>query len=114
MSLATGGFQPDDTICDDGMTTTIRASPWCAGDVRSAVKAKVSDSLIMELGRWKSSAWRYYLFHSKLDLQGACLQMWKCSSRVSLDEGTRVGAVELQALGANDDTLFIRKLEKAC
>ena len=89
-------------ILDDyGKSTKLKAS-WRAGGVRSAVKAGVSELLIMEIGRWRSSAWRHYLFHSPWDLQGACLQMWNASARVELKEGARVGSVELMSLGEED------------
>jgi hypothetical protein len=46
----------------------------------------------MELGRWKSSAWRYYLLHTGRDLCAAGAQMWASArSQSPTDELLRVG-----------------------
>jgi hypothetical protein len=63
-------------VCPVGNPTMVRASSWRAGGVRSATDANVSDSVIMEVGRWRSAAWRHYLFYSPLDIRGACQNMW--------------------------------------
>jgi hypothetical protein len=62
-----------------GSPTTVKASSWRAGGVRSAVDAGISEQMMMELGRWKSSAWTSYLTHSSLDLRGASWAMWRAA-----------------------------------
>jgi hypothetical protein len=69
-----------DILDPAGLPTQILASSWRAGGVRSALDARLSESVIMELGRWRSSAWRHYLLLSPLDLQGACRRMWDVSA----------------------------------
>ena len=90
-------------IDDQGACSQLRASSWRAGAVRSAISAGLSESVIMELGRWKSTAWRHYLFFSQLDLQGACLKMWRSSESVEVMEGMRVGSVALTSLVAEEE-----------
>ena len=48
-----------DGLCPSGEPTQILASSWRAGGVRSAYDAHIPESVIMELGRWRSSAWRH-------------------------------------------------------
>lgn len=62
-----------------GKPSRLLMSSWRSGAVRSAVDAGISESLIMELGRWSSVAWRYYLIHSSSDLRGAGFRMWRSS-----------------------------------
>ena len=84
-------------VCPDGLPTKINASSWRAGGVASALKARLSDSVIMEFGRWRSSAWKHYLMFSPLDLQGACRRMWEASC----GDGS-VGTVSMQVGGSFD------------
>lgn len=59
------------TFVDDlGRKLTVKMTSWRAGGVRSAVDVGLSEPMIKELGRWRSSAWTSYLIHSCLDLQG--------------------------------------------
>jgi hypothetical protein len=81
-----------------GRATTVKMASWRAGAVSSAIKAGVSEALIMELGRWRSYAWRHYLLHSPTDLQDAGLQLW---SGMSLDSGLGVGAVSSTGPGGD-------------
>ena len=60
----------------------MKMASWRAGAVRSATDAGLSDSLIMELGRWKSNAWMHYLLHTPVDVQGAVRGMWQAMSPV--------------------------------
>jgi hypothetical protein len=84
-------------VCPEGKPTKINASSWRAGGVASALKARLSDSMIMEFGRWRSSAWKHYLMFSPLDLQGACRRMWEASG----GDGA-VGSVSMQEGGSFD------------
>jgi hypothetical protein len=52
--------------------------------------------MIMELGRWRSSAWRSYLLHTALDVQGAARRML-AASEVEVDSlpmvvGSEIGS----------------------
>jgi hypothetical protein len=60
----------------NGTTLPLKAASWRAGGVVSAKQAGLSDSLIMFLGRWTSCAWRHYLLHTPVDVQGAAQRMW--------------------------------------
>ena len=62
-------------VDDMGRVLDVKMASWRAGGVQSAVKAKVPEPLIMELGRWKSLAWRSYLLLTALDVQGAARSM---------------------------------------
>jgi hypothetical protein len=63
-------------VAADGSPLRIRASSWRCGAVRSALDAKLSDSVIMSLGRWRSVAWTHYAQLALSDLQGASAAMW--------------------------------------
>jgi hypothetical protein len=63
-----------------GRPTSVMSSSWRAGGVRSAVDAGLSEALIMDLGRWKSSAWASYLLHTSADLCAASSRMWHAAS----------------------------------
>jgi hypothetical protein len=65
----------------DGTVLSMRAASYRAGGVRSAVDAGLPESIIMTLGRWKSNAWRFYLLHTALDVQGASRSMWGAPHR---------------------------------
>lgn len=80
-----------------GKPTQINASSWRAGGVRSALDAGLSDSVIMEFGRWRSAAWKHYLMFSPLDIQGACRRLWDASASESV-----VVAVSTQVGGSFD------------
>jgi hypothetical protein len=69
-----------EVVCPAGLATKILASSWRAGGVRSAMDANIPESIIMELGRWRSAAWRHYLLFSPLDIQGACRRMWEAGA----------------------------------
>lgn len=69
-------------VSDTGQPLDVKMASWRAGAVRSAVDAKVPEVLIMELGRWKSLAWRSYLLHTSLDVQGAAQKMLAASARL--------------------------------
>jgi hypothetical protein len=73
---------------------------WRAGAVRSAVDAGLSEPMIMELGRWKSTAWRFYLLYSPVDVQGAACRMWTVVPKLEGDSsamGSFQGAVPSDA-----------------
>ena len=83
-------------LCDSaGNEVVFKMASWRAGAVRSAVDAGLSDTMIMELGRWKSNAWRNYLLLSLVDVQGAARRMWarkaqgegRGSSEMAYEEG---------------------------
>jgi hypothetical protein len=80
---------------------------WRAGAVASAVAARISESMIKELGRWRSDAWRHYLLHSPLDLQGAGDLMWRkavsSTSSAMAMVSLRVGASITKQLTKDDD-----------
>ena len=65
---------------DRGRSLAVRAASWRAGGVSSAVSAGVPETVIKELGRWKSSAWERYLLHTSTDLGVASERMWACAS----------------------------------
>jgi hypothetical protein len=66
-------------VDDSGQPTTVKASSWRAGGVRSAVDAGLPEQMIMDLGRWKSSAWASYLLHTHGDLREASASMWSAA-----------------------------------
>ena len=72
-----------------GAPVPVRASSWRAGGVQSAQEAKVSDGVIMAMGRWTSVAWMNYLFSSRRDLRRAADGMWRtATSHASLLVGS--------------------------
>jgi hypothetical protein len=74
-----------------GQITSVKSSSWRAGGVRSAMDANLSEVMIMELGRWKSSAWASYLLHTGRDLCAAGRRMWDCAEAPSTpSSGPRV------------------------
>ena len=91
----------------EGAASRVLASSWRAGAVQSAIAAGISESMIMELGRWKSTAWRNYLFFSQFDLQGACLEMWRCSETVEVRTGVHVGSVALSSLVQEEEQAVV-------
>jgi hypothetical protein len=96
-----------------GRATSVKMASWRAGAVSSATAAGLSEAMIMELGRWRSNAWRHYLLHSPLDLQGAGLRMWSvaCSSE---EDGAvlRMGAGDTLSLGGDGDAVVAAKVRK--
>lgn len=65
----------------DGVKLSLRAASWRAGGVRSALDCETPETMIMELGRWRSDAWRNYMLHSSVDVQGAARSMWGAPHR---------------------------------
>jgi hypothetical protein len=66
-----------------GVQQKVLAASWRAGGVRTAKDAGVSDSVIMVLGRWASSAWLRYFSSSSSDVRHAVRAMWQSSSSVN-------------------------------
>lgn len=62
-----------------GKPSSVKASSWRAGGVRSAANALISGPTIKLLGRWSSDAWESYLMESARDLLRASQQMWKAA-----------------------------------
>jgi hypothetical protein len=85
---------------------------WRAGAVSSAIAAGISEAMIMELGRWRSNAWRHYLLHSPLDLQGAGLRMWLRACVVKDDAALKVGVLDTGCLGRDGDDVVAAKVRK--
>ena len=78
-----------------GRRLPMKMASWRAGAVRSAVDAGLSEPMIMELGRWKSTAWRFYLLHTPMDVQGAACRMWeKASSPTKKDDSHLMGSFQ--------------------
>ena len=80
----------------DGTVLSMRAASYRAGGVRSAVDAGLSESMVMSLGHWKSNAWRFYLLHTAMDVQGASRSMWgaphreeSATMRMGFETGTK-------------------------
>jgi hypothetical protein len=90
-----------------GRATSVKMASWRAGAVTSAVATRISESMIKELGRWRSDAWRHYLLHSPLDLQGAGDLMWReavsSTSSAMAMVSLRVGASITKQLTKDDD-----------
>ena len=63
-----------------GRLQPVKAASWRAGGVQTAAKAGLSDTMIMFLGRWTSSAWRAYMLHTPIDVQGAARRLWAVSA----------------------------------
>lgn len=81
---------------ENGKGLPLKMASFRAGAVRSAVAAGLSEPMIMELGRWRSSAWRSYLLHTALDVQGAARRML-AASEVEVDSlpmvvGSEIGS----------------------
>ena len=110
--LSRGGVS---LVDDRGRSMTVKSASWRAGGVMSAVAANVSESVIMELGRWRSSAWRSYLLHSSWDLRGASDRMWSAASATPPASRLRVGA-EVLSTGPQcileEDNAVIDTLER--
>jgi hypothetical protein len=89
----------------NGTLLSLRAASYRAGGVRSAVDAGLPESMIMELGRWKSNAWRFYLLHTALDVLGASRSMWGAPHREE-SSAMRMG-FEAGAKSASDRSLQV-------
>ena len=89
----------------DGTVLSLRAASYRAGGVRSAVDAGLSESMIMELGCWKSCAWRFYLLHTAMDVQGASRSMWGTPHRE--ESATMWMGFEAGAKSASDRSLQV-------
>jgi hypothetical protein len=63
-------------VDDRGRVLAVMAASYRAGGVRSAVDAGLEEAVIMELGRWHSSAWTNYLLFTNRDLCLASERMW--------------------------------------
>jgi hypothetical protein len=95
-----------------GKVLPVKAASWRAGAVRSAMDAGLSETMIMEYGRWKSVAWRHYLMHTPYDLLSASVQMVRAS--VACPGGVqRVGGLEAAQLGAVRDEQMVRSSERS-
>lgn len=62
-----------------GEPLDVKAASWRAGGVASAKEANISDAVIMELGRWTSTAWLHYSVTDLQDVQKATYAMWKAA-----------------------------------
>jgi hypothetical protein len=63
----------------------------------------MDESMIMALGRWKSSAWMHYLIHTPLDFKTMATAMWAVQAPLAARaEGLRVGVCETQAEFSSD------------
>jgi hypothetical protein len=60
----------------DGTPTKVNAKSWRAGAVSSAREAGLSDALVREWGRWKSSAWLNYYMQSPSEMRAASATLW--------------------------------------
>lgn len=78
-------------VDESGRALPLKMASWRAGAVRSAKDAGVGEAFIMPMGRWSSSAWRFYLLQTQVDLQGASLEMWRRSASAVV--GPRVEVV---------------------
>jgi hypothetical protein len=94
-----------------GRATPVLAASWRAGGVRSAMDAGLSDSMIMELGRWCSVAWRHYLLRTPLDFGTASRRMWRAAagSRISRQ---RVGGGEVAQLCSASDAQAVLRAQQ--
>jgi hypothetical protein len=99
------------SVDSSGRPLALKAASWRAGAVRSALDAKLSESMIMEYGRWKSVAWRHYLMHTPYDLLSAARGMVRASVA---DPGgpQRVGSSEAVQLGVVVDVQVVRRSER--
>ena len=78
----------------DGKVHPLKMASWRAGGVRSAKDGGLSDSMIMFLGRWSSNAWRAYLLHTAIDVQGAVQRMWQGSEGAGQPHGFLEAALQ--------------------
>jgi hypothetical protein len=80
----------------NNLPAPLRMASWRAGGVRTAIDAKIDPCIIMELGRWSSSAWLYYLIHTASDLRGAGVRMWSSAiASTAMISHLRVGGTEM-------------------
>jgi hypothetical protein len=93
-----------------GKPVSVRAASWRAGAVRSAIDAGLSEALIMEYGRWRSTAWKHYLIMTPLDLLGASKRMVS-ASMAATTSAQQVGAEIVAQLGARSDAQAKRRLD---
>jgi hypothetical protein len=101
--MASAGIPAVDSV---GKVLPVKAASWRAGAVRSAMDAGLSETMIMEYGRWKSVAWRHYLMHTPYDLLSASVRMVRAS--VACPSGAQqVGGFEAAHLGAEGDARLV-------
>ena len=82
-------------LCDHaGKELPVKSASWRAGGARSAGNALLSDAMLMHLGRWTSGAWRSYMLHSPLDVQGATRRMWSSAAEEPEGAASQDGVVE--------------------
>jgi hypothetical protein len=104
-------------VDEKGKELSLKMASWRAGGVRTAISAGESESMIMELGRWKSGAWRHYLLHTALDVQGAALRMWTASQTVSVEgsgllveEESEIGSSSVEVARDDAAVLVVQKV----
>jgi hypothetical protein len=85
-----------------GRPIPIKAASWRAGGVRSALDAGLSEAMIMEYGRWRSTAWRHYLMHTPYDMFTASARMMVASVAGPVG-AQQVGNFEAARLGERGD-----------
>ena len=83
------------SLCDHaGKELPLKSASWRAGGARSAGAALVSNAMTMHMGRWTSGAWRAYMLHSPLDVQGATRRMWSKAAEMPEGAGSQDGCGE--------------------
>ena len=100
--------------CLDGSGAPVKifAASFRAGGVRTAKDAGMAESMIMALGRWKSSAWMHYLIHTPLDFKSMATAMWAVQAPLAARaEGLRVGVCETQA-EFSSDTMEVENVQE--
>jgi len=102
-----------------GVKMPIKSASWRAGGVRSARDAGLSDTMIMFLGRWTSNAWRAYMLHTPIDVQGAAHQMWSVQSpppggqRSGTDSGAEATSLARDKQATREVAALARRLATA-
>jgi hypothetical protein len=76
-----------------GEPLDVKAASWRAGGVASAKAAGLSDSTIMEMGRWTSSAWLNYTVRDLNEIRQATIAMWKAAQGRVPDDAVASGQV---------------------
>jgi hypothetical protein len=88
-------------LCDHaGSPLPLKSASWRAGGVRSAKDAGLGDTMIMFMGRWTSSAWRSYLLHTPVDMQGAARRFWATTAAGPETAGLLCGVEDVGASSA--------------
>ena len=89
-----------------GQLVKARSSSFRSGGVESARAAKISDPVIMALGRWSSSAWMAYSVASLSDMRSAARLMWSTAAAEGESDARRVGSYAPNGLFVSDSTLL--------